>query len=261
MKPQEVIEDQIKLRVFPFSLKDTEKDWLFNLPAGNVTTWTDMKKKFLEKYFPVSRAAIMRKKICQMTQHTWESLFEYWDRFNALLIRCPHHQIPVQLLIQYFYEGLTSIDRRIIDAASGGALMNKTPRDVWDLLNNMTMNSQQFRPREAVAIKEASDEHPTAICPTLSQKVDVSVAGFIPRAYNHYSNTYNPGWNDQSNLKYGNRQTNFEDHSRGFSAPNHPPQPSQTVPSNSSEDMMKTMASKMLQFQQETRNSIRNLEE
>ena len=39
----------------------------------------------------------------------------------------PHHQIPDQLLIQYFYEGLMPIDRSIIDAASGGALVDKTP--------------------------------------------------------------------------------------------------------------------------------------
>ncbi|XP_051145522.1 uncharacterized protein LOC127261286 [Andrographis paniculata] len=159
----------------------------------------------------------------------------------------------------------------------------------------MTMNSQQFGQREVVAIKEASEvssiqqqlteltsfvrqfvvgksqvkacgicassEHPTAICPTLSPELDVSAAGFIPRAYNHYSNTYNSEWNDQSNLKYRNQQVNFGDHSKGFPAPNHPPQPAQTVPSNFLEDMMKTMPSNMLQFEQETRNSIRNLEE
>ncbi|KAL0365117.1 UNVERIFIED_CONTAM: hypothetical protein Sangu_0609300 [Sesamum angustifolium] len=55
-----------------------------------------------------------------------ESLFEYWGRFNELVKSCPHHQIPDHLLIQYFYEGLSSMDRKLIDAASGGALFNKT---------------------------------------------------------------------------------------------------------------------------------------
>ncbi|XP_051145934.1 uncharacterized protein LOC127261681 [Andrographis paniculata] len=172
---------------------------------------------------------------------------------------------------------------RIIDAASGGALMRKTPREAWDLLNNMVINSQQFGQKEALPVKEASDvssiqrqltelisfvrqfvsgkaqikafricassEHPTDICPTLSQKVDVSAAGFIPRAYNHYSNTYNLGWKDQPNLKYMNQQSKFGDHSRGFPTLNHPPQPPQTVPSNSLEDLMKTMASNILPSQ------------
>ncbi|XP_051133001.1 uncharacterized protein LOC127252731 [Andrographis paniculata] len=293
MKPQGVTEDQIKFCVLTFPLKDTAKDWLFNLTSGNVITWTDMKRKFLEKYFPASQVAIMRKEICGMTQRTGESLFEYWDRFNALRIRCTHHQIVVQLRIQYFYEGLTSIDKRIIDATSGGALINKTPREAWDLLNNMAMNSQQVGPRETVIVKEASEvisikqqltelisfvqkfivgkaqvkacrictssEHPMDICPTLNQDVDVSAARFIPRAYNHYSNSYNPRWKDHPNLKCGNQQANFGDNSRGFPAPNHPPQPPQKIPNNSLEDMMKTMASNILQFQHKTQNSIRNL--
>ena len=34
MKPMGVTEDQIKLRAFKFSLKDSTKDWLYYLPFG-----------------------------------------------------------------------------------------------------------------------------------------------------------------------------------------------------------------------------------
>ncbi|KAK4398197.1 hypothetical protein Sango_1295200 [Sesamum angolense] len=54
MRPQGVTEEQIKLRAFPFSLADQAKDWLFFLPSGSVTTWNDLKRRFLEKYFPAS---------------------------------------------------------------------------------------------------------------------------------------------------------------------------------------------------------------
>ncbi|XP_071912420.1 uncharacterized protein [Coffea arabica] len=57
---------------------------------------------------------------------------------------CPHHQIPDQLLIQYFYEGLLPMDRSMIDAASGGALANKTTDEAKLLISNMAENSQQF---------------------------------------------------------------------------------------------------------------------
>ena len=50
MKPTGVTEEQIKLRAFPFSLKDLAKDWLYYLPFGSITTWNEMKKLFLEKY-------------------------------------------------------------------------------------------------------------------------------------------------------------------------------------------------------------------
>ncbi|RDX83947.1 hypothetical protein CR513_35080, partial [Mucuna pruriens] len=39
------------------------------------------------------------------------------------------------LLIQYFYEGLILMDRSMIDIASGGALMSKTPFATRNLIN------------------------------------------------------------------------------------------------------------------------------
>jgi hypothetical protein len=48
------------------------------------------------------------------------------------------------LLIQYFYEGLMPTDRSIIDAASGGALVDKTPEAARQLISNMAANSKQF---------------------------------------------------------------------------------------------------------------------
>ncbi|XP_058083360.1 uncharacterized protein LOC131231244 [Magnolia sinica] len=93
MKPTGVTEEQIKLRAFPFSLKDSAKDWLYYLPSGSITTWNKMKRLFLEKYFLASRAANIRKEICGVRQHGGESLHEYWERFKKLCASCPRHQI------------------------------------------------------------------------------------------------------------------------------------------------------------------------
>ncbi|RDX80668.1 hypothetical protein CR513_38762, partial [Mucuna pruriens] len=49
------------------------------------------------------------------------------ERFNKLCATCSHHQISEQLLLQYFYERLLLMDQNMIDAASEGALMYKTP--------------------------------------------------------------------------------------------------------------------------------------
>ncbi|MGZ7362298.1 retrotransposon gag family protein, partial [Streptococcus pyogenes] len=88
-----VTEEQIKLRAFPFSLGDDAKDWLYYLPSGTVTTWNEMKRMFLERYFPASRAATIRKEICGIRQYNGETLYEYWERFKKLCASCPHHQI------------------------------------------------------------------------------------------------------------------------------------------------------------------------
>ena len=77
MKPQGVTEEQINFRVFPFSLKDQAKDWLYYLPFDSITTWNEMKRLFLEKFFPASRAANIRKEIYGITLITGETLYEY----------------------------------------------------------------------------------------------------------------------------------------------------------------------------------------
>ena len=116
MKPSGTTEEQVKLRAFPFSLKDSAKDWLYYLPSGTINTWNEMKRLFLEKYFPASKATLIRKEICGIRQMNGESLYEYWERFKKLCASCPHHQISEQLLLQYFYEGLASMERNMIDA-------------------------------------------------------------------------------------------------------------------------------------------------
>ena len=64
MKSNGVDEEQVKLKAFPFSLKGAAKAWFFSILPGSIGTWNDMKKIFLEKYFPASRVANIRKEIC-----------------------------------------------------------------------------------------------------------------------------------------------------------------------------------------------------
>ncbi|GAU40544.1 hypothetical protein TSUD_367100 [Trifolium subterraneum] len=87
------------------------------------------------------------KEICGIRQADNESLAEYWERFKHLVSSCPQHQITEQLLVQYFYEGLLSMDKNILDAASGGVLVDKIPAAAKALIENMSLNSQQFTSR------------------------------------------------------------------------------------------------------------------
>ncbi|RDY08475.1 hypothetical protein CR513_07285, partial [Mucuna pruriens] len=103
-----------------------------------------MKCMFLEKFFLASRTATIRKEICGIRQHSGETLHEYWERFNKLCATCPHHHISEQLLIQS-----NDVDRSMIDTASGGVLMDKTPAATRYLISNRASNTQQFRIRGA----------------------------------------------------------------------------------------------------------------
>ena len=90
-----VSEDAVRLRLFPFSLKDRAKEWLNSLPAGSITTWNDLAQKFLSKYFPPAKTAKLRNDITTFSQFGNESLYESWERFKELLRKCPHHGLPI----------------------------------------------------------------------------------------------------------------------------------------------------------------------
>src|SRR5262249_8571058 len=114
--------DAIRLRLFPFSLRDRAKGWLNTLPSGLITTWDELAEKFLTKYLPPSKTAKLRNDISTYTQLEIESLYEAWERYKDLLRRCPHHGLPTWLQVQTFYNGLIHGHKAMIDVAVGGTL-------------------------------------------------------------------------------------------------------------------------------------------
>ncbi|XP_027184182.1 uncharacterized protein LOC113782489 [Coffea eugenioides] len=279
MKPLGVTEEQIRLRAFPFSLKDAAKDWLYYLPAVSITTWVQLKKKFLKKFFPASRAASLRKEICSIKQYSGESLYEYWEIFNKLCTRCPQHQISEQLLIQYFYEGLQSTNRSIIDAASGGTLANKTPKEAWELIEAMAENSQQFGFHESNPTRRVNEVETSSIQQQLSELTSVvrqlamrdtpraKVCG-ICTSMDHCTDTcpilHEDGAeqvNMAGSMPAPRRQ--YDPYSNTYNPGFHQPwqaksQPSSSNSGSSLEDIVKSLATTTTQLQQEIRSLTAN---
>ncbi|KAM1255935.1 hypothetical protein ACFX2G_030710 [Malus domestica] len=144
MTPVNVDESILKMKAFPFSLLEKAKDWLYELAPGTVTSWESMKRAFLEKFFPTSRVILLCKRISGIQQDEGESFPTYYERFKSLVASCPQHQMKEELLLQYFYEGLLPIERQMLDASAGGALVDKTPTDAKMLIANRALNAQQY---------------------------------------------------------------------------------------------------------------------
>ena len=121
-----VSEDAVKLRLFPFSLRDKAKGWLHSLPAGSITTWEELAQKFLTKFFTMAKTAAIRNALTQFAQQTGESLCEAWERYKEMLRKCSHHGMPDWMVINCFYNGLGAQSRPMLDAASVGALWAKS---------------------------------------------------------------------------------------------------------------------------------------
>ncbi|KAM1728737.1 hypothetical protein ACFX12_019208 [Malus domestica] len=267
MTPVTVDRSILKMKAFPFSLMDKAKDWLYELAPGTVTSWESMKRAFLEKFFPTSRIILLRKKISGIQQDEGESFPTYYERFKSLVASCPQYQMKEELLLQYFYEGLLPLERQMLDASAGGALVDKTPMAAKILIANGALNAQQYDgvgqrgpPRQQV--HEMADGmkiqgpmvcgvcsiqgHASEKCPQLIENGGWESANAIgfqsqnqPR-HDPYSNTYNPGWRDHPNFKWrepqqAQPQGGFRQQPPGFyNKPYAPPQVQpQSAPNNS----------------------------
>ncbi|XP_057246701.1 uncharacterized protein LOC130589454 [Beta vulgaris subsp. vulgaris] len=140
VKINNVSEDAIRLRLFPFSLRDRAREWLRDEGVGTFDTWGKLAKAFLVKFLGQEKTAKLRNELATFEQHDDESLYEAWRRFLRLQRQCPHHGIPEWMLIQTFYNGLTHEFRIYIDAASGGSLMTKNPTEAKELIEKMAAN-------------------------------------------------------------------------------------------------------------------------
>ncbi|XP_026434302.1 uncharacterized protein LOC113331873 [Papaver somniferum] len=188
MKQATADADMAMMTVFPFSLIDGAGEWFFCLPSGSITTGNGMKKLVLEKYFPASNAAVIRKDIC----------------------------------------GIRKISN-LINAASGGALTNKTIAEATSLLENMAANTQQFYTRGESVVRKLNEvgdsPHMEQRMGNMERMMQQIAASVIPSShtedveqasamyqnqqrhrYDPYSNTYNPGWRDHPNFSYANKQ-------------------------------------------------------
>ncbi|KAL6312313.1 hypothetical protein AAG906_004968 [Vitis piasezkii] len=105
------------------------KAWLISLPSGTITTWDGLVNAFLSKYFPPTKS------------QDQESLYEAWERFKDLLRKCPHHGLPMWMQVQTFYNSLHPNTQTMVDAASGGAFINKTPDEGYQLIEVMASNN------------------------------------------------------------------------------------------------------------------------
>nr|GEW19783.1 hypothetical protein [Tanacetum cinerariifolium] len=85
--------DQVMLRAFFMSLTGAASCWLRNEPTGSIITWDGLKTKFLNKYWPPARTAKKIEEINNFQQEPDENLYQAWERFKELLMKCHQHYL------------------------------------------------------------------------------------------------------------------------------------------------------------------------
>nr|GEZ03373.1 DNA-directed DNA polymerase [Tanacetum cinerariifolium] len=134
------------------------------------TTWEDLVSKFINQFFPPSKTTNLRNEITIFQQRFDESFCEAWERFKDLLRACPHHDFMKLHQIDTFYNSLTSIDQDSLNAAAGGNLLTKTPKDALTLIENKSkFCTSQNRP---VVAKVSTSTSTSGISPDVAALTD-----------------------------------------------------------------------------------------
>ncbi|GJT96291.1 reverse transcriptase domain-containing protein [Tanacetum coccineum] len=137
-----IIVDQLMLRVFPIYLNRVTARWLRNEPTCSIKTWEDLKTKFLNKYCPPGRTAKKMEEINNFQQEPDETLYQAWERFKELLMKCPQHYLTEMQEVILFYNGLDVPTRQILD--SRGVVPTKTAADAKTAIQEMAKYSQKW---------------------------------------------------------------------------------------------------------------------
>ncbi|GJU84136.1 hypothetical protein Tco_1291682 [Tanacetum coccineum] len=153
--------DQVMLRAFPMSLIRAISRWLRNEPAGSITTWDGLKTKILNKYCPPARTTKKIEEINNFQQEPDENLYQYWERFKELLMKCPQHYLTEMQEVILFFNELGILTRQILDSRC--VIPSKTTADAKERGFGSLPSSTEANQRDQV--KSISTTIEADLCP------------------------------------------------------------------------------------------------
>jgi hypothetical protein len=137
-------EEIMKLKLFPFSLKDKGKLWLNSLRANSIPSWKELQQEFLKKFFPVHRTNALRRAISNFAPKENESFYKCWERYNELLSACPHHGYETWSIVSFFYEALTPSLRTFVETMCNGEFLMKNPEEAMTHFDQLADGAQNW---------------------------------------------------------------------------------------------------------------------
>lgn len=125
-------QEDIRIKLFKFSLRGKAMDWLDKeVKTNSLTSWQEVTLAFLQRFHPRRMMAEACAKIQGFHQNQDETLYDTWERFKECQRERPHHGIPKWLFYQTFYVGLYPSSKMSLDA--GGSIMNRNEDEIEDI--------------------------------------------------------------------------------------------------------------------------------
>ncbi|WJZ81282.1 hypothetical protein VitviT2T_001131 [Vitis vinifera] len=170
--------DLMRLKLFPFTLKDKAKIWLNSLRPRSIRTWTDLQAEFLKKFFPTHRTNGLKRQISNFSAKENEKFYECWERYMEAINACPHHGFDTWLLVSYFYDGMSSSMKQLLETMCGGDFMSKNPEEAMDFLSYV---AEVSRGCDSCPIKVTAS--PTNESFSASHQSNISAAATVEAAH------------------------------------------------------------------------------
>ena len=74
---------------FPMALKDDARSWLLNLPPGSISSWDEMRDRFVANFQGTHDHPPAAGDLCRIKQQPGETLQKYIQRFNNVRLKNP----------------------------------------------------------------------------------------------------------------------------------------------------------------------------
>ena len=102
--------------------------------------WDKCSTAFLANFFPLGETNVLHWRISSFQQTGMKSIPEAWERLQEYILVYPHHGMDEWLVLQSFYNVLTTTSRAHLDAAAGGAYLDLTIAKATALIEKMVSN-------------------------------------------------------------------------------------------------------------------------
>nr|XP_009799831.1 PREDICTED: uncharacterized protein LOC104245836 [Nicotiana sylvestris] len=160
----------MRLTLFPFSLLGEAKRWLKAEPTNSITTWNDLARKFLARFFPSDKTAMIRKSTSKKAKEPEKPVGEAVAEQPPQLVARPPPPFPQRLQKlrdNAAYKNFLDILKEVHINISLVDILQEVPKYA-KYIKDIVANKRRLTEFETVALTE---EHSSRIQGKLLQKL------------------------------------------------------------------------------------------
>src|SRR3954463_6971711 len=136
--------EQVKNKLLSISLKGRAEEWYKLLKNGQSMEWEEIVPLFYSKFYPPSEIHKDRNQIYNFWPHDGESTAQACGRLKSLMLKCPIHELPHNIIINNFYARLSLHGKDLLDASCAGSFTRMKEEAKWGLLNRIQENTEPW---------------------------------------------------------------------------------------------------------------------